>query len=226
MEASIALVIGLLIGGGLVAFAYAGRLRDAAAELARREAELAVLREKESALAVRGAQLLAELEKEKALFAERQAAWEAARANLGDAFGKWADPLGLAAVDTSNQAAVAEKQKVSSGTFGAMASRFDGAAGAFAYLLFILLYFPCNAATAAIFQESGARWSAFVVLWATGLGYGLATTYYQAANFARDPGMATLWIGAVAAAFIAAFLALRRAGVRETVLPLVAAQKA
>jgi len=147
-------------------------------------------------------------------------------ANLGDAFGKWADPLGLAAVDTSNQAAVAEKQKVSSGTFGAMASRFDGAAGAFAYLLFILLYFPCNAATAAIFQESGARWSAFVVLWATGLGYGLATTYYQAANFARDPGMATLWIGAVAAAFIAAFLALRRAGVRETVLPLVAAQKA
>lgn len=86
MEASIALVIGLLLGGGLVAFVYAGRLRDAATGLARREAELAALREKESALAVRGAQLVAELEKEKALFAERQAAWDAARDSLGDAF--------------------------------------------------------------------------------------------------------------------------------------------
>jgi ferrous iron transport protein B len=76
-------------------------------------------------------------------------------ANLGDALGTWTDPLGLDVGDVSDQAAVAEEQEVSTGTFGAMASRFDGAAGAFAYLLFILLYFPCTAAIAAVYQESG-----------------------------------------------------------------------
>jgi ferrous iron transport protein B len=50
--------------------------------------------------------------------------------------------------------------------------RFDGAAGAFAYLLFILLYFPCTAAIAAVYQESGARWTIFVAGWTTGLAYG------------------------------------------------------
>jgi ferrous iron transport protein B len=147
-------------------------------------------------------------------------------ANLADALGAWADPLGLAAVDTTDQAAVAEEQEVSAGTFGAMASRFDGAAGAFAYLLFILLYFPCNAATAAIFQESGARWASFVVLWATGLGYGLATLYYQAATYAQHPATSTAWIGAMTACFVAAFLALRWMGRRDDGQALPAPQKA
>jgi ferrous iron transport protein B len=31
---------------------------------------------------------------------------------------------------------------VDAGTFGAMAKLFDGTAGAFAYLLLVLLYFP------------------------------------------------------------------------------------
>jgi Fe2+ transport system protein B len=39
------------------------------------------------------------------------------------------------------------------GTFGAMAERFDGQAGAFAYLLFVLLYFPCVATIGAIVRE-------------------------------------------------------------------------
>ncbi len=147
-------------------------------------------------------------------------------ANLSDALGSWADPLGLASVDTTDQAAVAEEQEVSSGTFGAMAARFDGAAGAFAYLLFILLYFPCTAAIAAVYQESGARWTAFVALWTTGLGYGLATLYYQAATFARDPATASLWIGIVLAGFTAAFLSLRWMGRRDTALPVPVGQKA
>jgi ferrous iron transport protein B len=147
-------------------------------------------------------------------------------ANLSDALGSWADPLGLASVDTTEQAAVAEEQEVSSGTFGAMAARFDGAAGAFAYLLFILLYFPCTAAIAAVYQESGARWTAFVALWTTGLGYGLATLYYQAATFARDPATASLWIGIVLAGFTAAFLSLRWMGRRDTALPVPVGQKA
>lgn len=133
-------------------------------------------------------------------------------ANLGDALGSWADPLGITVGDLSDQAVVAEEQEVHTGTFGAMATRFDGAAGAFAYLLFILLYFPCTAAIAAVYQESGTRWALFVAAWTTGLAYGVATLWYQLANYARDPLAAMLWTAGIVAAFGAAFVAMRRYG--------------
>jgi ferrous iron transport protein B len=130
-------------------------------------------------------------------------------ANLGDALGAWADPLGLGVGDLSDSASAAAAQEVASATFGAMALRFDGTAGAFAYLLFILLYFPCAAAIAAVYQESGARWAVFVGLWTTGLGYGLATVYYQAAIFTRNPASSTAWIVGVLAALVCTILVLR-----------------
>ncbi|MBI5900211.1 MAG: DNA recombination protein RmuC [Rhodocyclales bacterium] len=86
MEPVIALVIGLLLGGGLVAFVFTARLREARDALIQREAELAASRSQESALAVRCATLQGELEGERALFAERQATLEAARASFADAF--------------------------------------------------------------------------------------------------------------------------------------------
>ncbi len=86
MEMSIALVVGLLLGGGLVAFVYAQRVREARGELARREGELEALRAQESALAIRCATLQAEREKDHALFAERHATLEAARDSFSDAF--------------------------------------------------------------------------------------------------------------------------------------------
>lgn len=134
--------------------------------------------------------------------------------NLVDALGTWSDPIGINVGDLSDQQAVSAEQEVSIGTFGAMAQRFDGVAGAFAYLLFILLYFPCTAATAAVYQESGARWAMFVVAWTTGLGYGLATVWYQAANFARDPVTASAWITGMSFALFAAIAAMRRHGKR------------
>ncbi len=139
--------------------------------------------------------------------------------NLTDALGGWADPLGLGVGDLTDKDAVAEEQEVSTGTFGAMAERFDGAAGAFAYLLFILLYFPCTAAIAAVYQESGTRWTMFVAAWTTGTAYGLATLYYQAANYANNPQGATAWIAGIIAAFAVAFLALRRYG--QPAVPVV-----
>lgn len=146
--------------------------------------------------------------------------------NLIDALGTWADPLGLNVGDLSDQQAVSEEHEVSVGTFGAMAERFDGTAGAFAYLLFILLYFPCTAATAAVYQESGARWMLFVVAWTTGLGYGLATIWYQAAYFDRDPVSATAWIVAMGLAFIAAIAAMRRYGKKQDKLVMPITQGA
>ena len=66
------------------------------------------------------------------------------------------DPLGLEYTRAQrDQEAAAEQQEVAVGTFGAMASRFDGQIGAFAYLLAVLLYMPCVAATAAIWRETG-----------------------------------------------------------------------
>lgn len=146
--------------------------------------------------------------------------------NLLDAVSMWTDPLGINVGDLSDQEAVAEQEEVSVSTFGAMAERFDGAAGAFAYLLFILLYFPCTAATAAVYQESGARWTFFVVGWTTGLGYGLATIWYQAANFGRDPASASAWIAVMAIAFIAAILAMRQYGKNSESTELPLAQNA
>ena len=86
METGIALLVGLLVGCGLVAVVFGGRLKEAQARLASGEAELAALRARESALAVRCATLQTELEKDQALFAERQATLAAARDSFADAF--------------------------------------------------------------------------------------------------------------------------------------------
>jgi len=145
-------------------------------------------------------------------------------ANLADAMGSWADPLGIEVGDAGDLGNVSDVTGVDlhTGTFGAMAARFDGAAGAFAYLLFILLYFPCTAAIAALYQEAGTRWTVFVAAWTTGLGYAVATIFYQAARWQQHPGASAAWAGAMAALFFGALLLLRRWGEREPGGPVVA----
>ncbi|MBI5782086.1 MAG: Fe(2+) transporter permease subunit FeoB [Rhodocyclales bacterium] len=124
--------------------------------------------------------------------------------NLADALGAWADPLGLRQAEEGSE-------EVSQAAFGAMAARFDGALGAFAYLLFILLYTPCTAATAAIYQESGRRWTLFVVAWTTGIAWAAATLFYQAATFSRAPLASAAWIAGIAVLFALVFVLMRRA---------------
>jgi len=141
------------------------------------------------------------------LFSALSAALATIPVNLVDALGHWADPLGLGA-----DQADALGEDVGAGTFGTMAARFDGMAGAFAYLLFILLYFPCTAATAAIYQEAGGRWSAFVAIWTTGLAYGVATLFYQAMTWAEHPLSSLLWVAGMAGGFVLAFVLLWWAG--------------
>lgn len=154
------------------------------------------------------------------------AAFATVPANLGAALASWRDPLGLDISEVDSAEAAAEELEVETGTFGAMAARFDGAAGAFAYLLFILLYLPCTAAIAAVYQESGPRWTAFVALWTTGLAYGLATLYYQTATFGRDPGLATTWIAVVSAGFMGAVVLLRWLARRDLGRPVPSPQQA
>jgi len=62
--------------------------------------------------------------------------------NLVGVAGSLLDPLGISVGDLSDSEAFAEDQEVGSSIFGKMVSLFNGTAGAFAYLVFILLYFP------------------------------------------------------------------------------------
>lgn len=124
-------------------------------------------------------------------------------ANLADALGSWADPLGLSGEIEGNAGADTTP------TGQAMQARFDGAAGAFAYLLFILLYFPCTAAIAAIWRETSPGWTLFIGAWTTGIAYVSATLFYQIARFGADPARAGLWIGLMGAVIVAALVGLR-----------------
>ncbi|PZA11707.1 ferrous iron transporter B [Rhodopseudomonas palustris] len=121
-------------------------------------------------------------------------------AALGDAL---LDPFGIDVRYVSDDALAAEKLKVAGNTFGAMRASFDGAIGAFAYMLLILLYTPCVAALGAIRHEVGLGWTVFSALWNTTLGWLVAVAFYQAAMFARDPAIATSWLIVVATALAA-----------------------
>lgn len=76
----------------------------------------------------------------------------------------------------------------------AMQAAFDGRAGAFAYLLFVLIYVPCVAAIAAIQRETGWKWTVFCVAYLTGLAWVLATLFYQIATISKHPGSSAAWI--------------------------------
>lgn len=104
------------------------------------------------------------------------------------------DPLGLNIGDVSDIDAASAEQDVNFKTFNAMRDSFDGKTGAFAYLLFILLYAPCVAATAAIYRESNLGWTVFVLFWTTGIAYMTATLFYQLATFGSHPQSSLAWI--------------------------------
>jgi ferrous iron transport protein B len=119
------------------------------------------------------------------------------------------DPLALDVGDISSTDAAAQAQQVNLDVFGAMAARFDGQAGAFAYLLFILLYSPCVATIGAIRRETGARWAAFVVAWSTGIAFIAASLFYQLATYDNHPGSGLIWV-----LFLISLLAAIIAGLR------------
>lgn len=89
----------------------------------------------------------------------------------------------------------ASASETSKGTLNTMASYFDGQRGALAYLLFLLLYFPCTATLAAIYRETNLKWTIFSALWNTGLAYFVAVTFYQITTFTRHPWYSIAWIG-------------------------------
>ncbi len=134
--------------------------------------------------------------------------------NLAAALGSAADPLGMNIGDVSDAEQAAKQQAVAVGTFSAMVERFDGRIGAFAYLLFILLYAPCTAAMAAIYREVGGRWSLFVVAWTTGLAWSAGTLAYQAGTFGAHPALSAGWLLGILLLFAAVVWSLHGWGRR------------
>ena len=125
------------------------------------------------------------------------------------------DPLGLSVGDVSTVETAAEEQAVAVGTLGAMVSLFDGRIGAFAYLFFILLYFPCVAAIAAVYRETNLMWTIFVGAWTTGLAYMASVLFYQTATIGRHPISSLVWIVVLCGLFLGVVLIMRQMGNKE-----------
>jgi ferrous iron transport protein B len=130
--------------------------------------------------------------------------------NLSALGGMWTDPLNMDVGEIEDVQEAAEQQEVSEGIFGAMVARFDGQAGAFAYLLFVLLYFPCVATMGVIRREAGPAWAAFVAFWTTSVAYVTASVYYQAATYSAHPGASLGWIAGLSLAMVMVIFLLGR----------------
>ncbi len=154
-------------------------------------------------------------EEELSIIAKIAAASDTIPENLGLLGDLLTDPLAMDIGDIADTAAFAEKQEVDTRTFGAMITRFDGQAGAFAYLLFILLYFPCVATVAAIKRETGTAWAVFVSLWTTGIAYAVASGYYQIATWSQHPIYSASWVIGLLVALGITILTLRSWAARD-----------
>lgn len=107
------------------------------------------------------------------------------------------DPLGLSII-SGNEAAVAEEIEADAGIFAVMRDRFgNNKHAAYAYLLFILVYFPCIAALGAIIRELGRFYGWLCIVYLTVLAWITATLYYQIA-YAHQ----ALWIAVPVVLFL------------------------
>ncbi|MGC1181888.1 Fe(2+) transporter permease subunit FeoB [Legionella sp.] len=79
--------------------------------------------------------------------------------------------------------ASAADNPVSQSVYGIMAQRFDGRIGAYAYLLFVLLYVPCVSTMAVIRQEANKKFMWISVIWSFIVAYTVAVGFYQTAKY-------------------------------------------
>ncbi len=130
------------------------------------------------------------------LMSELQAAFRSIPEGLSGLAGTLRDPAGMSLV-SEDESTIAEEIEADEGLFTSLRNSFGGnSAAAYAYLLFILIYFPCFAALGAIVREIGPLFGAVSVTYLTVLAWIVATLFYQIAS-----GGQILWI-AVACALL------------------------
>lgn len=105
--------------------------------------------------------------------------------------------------------ASAPEHGMSMNVMGQMYQRFDGQVGAFAYLLFVLLYFPCVSTIAAMARELGRAWAWFSVAWTTIVAYGVAAFFYQAATMHQHKFSSSIWLIGIVFSYCLFFMGLR-----------------
>lgn len=131
--------------------------------------------------------------------ASLQAAWQTIPDNLSQLGAALMNPvLAKAPVTTANQP-----------VYGLMAQRFNGQVGAFAYLLFVLLYFPCVSTLAVMLRELPRRWAIFSACWTTGIAYCIAVIFYQTATFSQHAGSSLGWLIVMTGVLVITIAAVR-----------------
>lgn len=120
---------------------------------------------------------------------EIRASFQTIPDNIKALSNKLIDPLGLSIAENG------DTENVSQTVFGSMKELFPNTAAAFAYLLLILLYFPCVAVIGAVTREANLRWAIFIGVWCTTLGYSVSVVFYQLAIFTVSPLYSLSWIG-------------------------------
>ena len=109
--------------------------------------------------------------------------------NLRDSISGISDPLGTDVLkESGNSEKIAEEIEIDTTTFERLRNFFTPAQ-AFAFMLFILLYFPCVAAFGAIVKEAGLRLALLQSAYLTIFAWIVATLFYQLAE-----GYNLLWI--------------------------------
>jgi ferrous iron transport protein B len=99
----------------------------------------------------------------------------------------------LGAALTNPVLASAASNSVPSSVYGIMVQHFDGQIGAYAYLLFVLLYIPCASTVAVIRQEANKKFMWLSVIWSFIAAYGIAVGFYQVAKFIQSTSLSRLW---------------------------------
>ena len=84
---------------------------------------------------------------------------------------------------------------------GVLYLKFDSAISAFAYLLFVLLYFPCVSVVAVMARELSHKWAVFSVFWSTSMAYMVAVLFYQVTTFKAHPATSMGWLMGIPLAF-------------------------
>ncbi len=99
---------------------------------------------------------------------------------------------------------------MSEGAIQTLVIRFATPLAAFAYLVFILLYFPCISTLAAMCREISRDWVIFSVIWTTSLAYATAVSIYQLTTLSSHPLTSILWVGGFSITFIFALWIIRQ----------------
>ena len=139
------------------------------------------------------------------------AAFASIPANLGAMFSTLLDPLGFETLNqTTDREMAAEALDIQSQTLNKMGELFGNGYAAYAYLILILLYFPCVATLGAIKRELGSGWMFYSAGWSLFLGYTLAVAFYQTAMFASHPQSSAVWLVGIVLSYLLLYTWLKR----------------